>query len=122
MKRLRDAGNNITGIGKFHFRNVDDDNGFSEEIAGMHIAEGVGELIGLLRGSDEEPVRPGLWDLYTRRTGVGEETAYQAYDRRITGHTIDWIRKRGRDPDKPWALCVHYVSAHAPYTVSQELL
>jgi choline-sulfatase len=122
MKRLRDAGSHVAGIGKFHFRNTEDDNGFSEEIAGMHIAEGVGELIGLLRGFDDEPVRPGLWDLYTRRTGVGEETAYQAYDRKITGHTIDWIRKRGKRQDKPWALCVHYVSAHAPYTVSQELL
>lgn len=124
MKRLREAGSNVTGIGKFHFRNGEDDNGFSEEIAAMHIAEGVGELIGLLRGSDEEPVRGGLWDLYTRRTGVGEETAYQAYDRRITGHSIDWIRAQARrgGAAKPWALCVHYVSAHAPYMVSQELL
>jgi len=123
MKRARQAGVEVAGIGKFHFRNSEDDNGFSEEIAGMHIAEGVGELIGLLRGSDEEPVRGGLWDLYTRRTGVGEETAYQAYDRKITGHTIDWLKARAarRGGDRPWALCVHYVSAHAPYTVPQEL-
>jgi choline-sulfatase len=122
MKRAREAGADVAGIGKFHFRNGEDDNGFTEEIAAMHIAEGVGELIGLLRGSGEEPVRGGLWDLYTRRTGVGEETAYHAYDRQITQHAIDWIRKRSSGAAKPWALCVHYVSAHAPYTVSQELL
>jgi choline-sulfatase len=122
MKRARAAGVHVAGIGKFHFRNGEDDNGFSEEIAAMHIAEGEGELIGLLRGLGEEPVRGGLWDLYTRRTGVGDETSYQAYDRRITGHTIDWLRARaGRTGDRPWALCVHYVSAHAPYTVPQEL-
>jgi len=121
MKRAREAGAHTAGIGKFHFRNGEDDNGFSEEIAAMHIAEGVGELIGLLRGSDEEPVRGGLWDLYTRRTGVGEDTAYHAYDRRITAESIDWIRRHARDRSRPWALCVHYVSAHAPYTVPQEL-
>jgi choline-sulfatase len=121
MKRAREAGSHVAGIGKFHFRNGEDDNGFSEEIAAMHIAEGVGELIGLLRGSDEEPVRGGLWDLYTRRTGVGEDTAYHGYDRTITAHSIDWIRKRAREQTHPWALCVHYVSAHAPYTVPQEL-
>ncbi len=121
MKRARAAGSRVAGVGKFHFRNGEDDNGFSEEIAAMHIAEGEGELIGLLRGSDEEPVRGGLWDLYTRRTGVGEETSYQAYDRRITAHSIDWIRARAARADRPWALCVHYVSAHAPYTVPQDL-
>lgn len=122
MKRARAAGSTVTGIGKFHFRNGEDDNGFSEEIAAMHIAEGVGELIGLLRGSGEEPIRGGMWDLYTRRTGVGELTSYQQYDRMITNHAIDWIKSRsGRRHDRPWALAVHYVSAHAPYTVSQEL-
>lgn len=122
MKRARESGSTVAGIGKFHFRNGEDDNGFSEEIAPMHIAEGVGELIGLLRGSGEEPVRGGLWDLYTRRTGVGEPTSYQQYDRVITGHAIDWIRARaGRESDRPWVLAVHYVSAHAPYTVPQEL-
>lgn len=122
MKRARNAGHAVAGIGKFHFRNGEDDNGFSEEIAAMHILEGVGELIGLLRGSGEEPVRNGLWDLYTRRTGVGEPTSYQKYDQKITGHAIDWINASAqRKPEQPWALAVHYVSAHAPYTVSQEL-
>jgi len=122
MKRAREAGSTVAGIGKFHFRNGEDDNGFSEEIAGMHIAEGVGELIGLLRGSGEEPVRGGLWDLYTRRIGVGEPTSYQQYDRKITGHAVDWIKARaGRKDDRPWVLAVHYVSAHAPYTVPQDL-
>lgn len=121
MKDLRQQGYHVAGIGKFHFRNGEDDNGFSEEIMPMHLAEGEGELIGLLRGDGAEPVRKGLWDLYTRRTGVGGETAYQAYDKRITARSIEWLREHA-DDDKPWALCIHYVSAHAPYTVSQDLL
>jgi choline-sulfatase len=120
MRRVRDSGSEVVGIGKFHYRNGTDDNGFSEEIDAMHLAEGLGELIGLLRASDREPVR-ALWDLYTKKTGVGNETSYEAYDHRITEHGVNWIKRHEKPQDKPWALCVHYVSAHAPYTVSQEL-
>jgi choline-sulfatase len=120
MGHVRNSGSQVIGIGKFHYRNGTDDNGFSEEIDAMHLAEGLGELIGLLRASDREPVR-ALWDLYTRQTGVGKETAYEEYDHRITEHGINWIKRLTKSETKPWALCVHYVSAHAPYTVTQEL-
>ncbi len=121
MKDLREAGYHVAGIGKFHFRNEIDDNGFTEELLPMHLAEGQGELLGLLRSEGAEPVRRGLWDLYTKRCGPGDETAYQAYDKRITKRAIDWMREHAND-EKPWALCVHYVSAHAPYTVPRDLL
>jgi choline-sulfatase len=121
MRRIRDAGSEVVGVGKFHFRNGTDDNGFSEEIAAMHLAEGLGELLGLLRAADREPVRD-LWELYSHRTGVGKETAYESYDKRITEYGIDCIKRHATQKGKPWALCVHYVSAHAPYTVTQELL
>jgi len=121
MKRLRDQGYHVAGIGKFHFRNGEDDNGFTEEIVPMHLAEGLGELLGLLRSQDAEPQRKGLWDLYTKRCGPGDETTYQAYDRLVTQKSIEWIRQHANDA-KPWALCIHYVSAHAPYTVPRDLL
>lgn len=121
MKALRDQGHHVAGIGKFHFRNGTDDNGFSEEILPMHLAEGEGELLGLLRSEGAEPVRKGLWDLYTKRCGPGDETSYQAYDRSITRRSIEWIREHAND-EKPWVLCIHYVSAHAPYTVPRDLL
>lgn len=121
MKELRNAGYHVTGIGKFHFRNGEDDNGFSEEILPMHLAEDEGELLGLLRSQNAEPIRQGLWDLYTKRCGPGDETTYQAYDKRVTERSIEWLRAHAQD-EKPWALCVHYVSAHAPYTVPQDLL
>jgi choline-sulfatase len=122
MRRVRDYGYEVAGIGKFHFRNETDDNGYSEQIIPMHIVDGVGELIGLLRSTNDEPVRGGLWDLYTKRSGVGEETAYQKYDRSVTQHAIDWLGDRARQQNRArFALSVHYVSAHAPYTVPQEL-
>ncbi|SOY77693.1 Sulfatase [Cupriavidus taiwanensis] len=121
MKDLRDQGYHVAGIGKFHFRNGDDDNGFSEEILPMHLAEGVGELLGLLRSENAEPIRKGLWDLYTKRCGPGDETSYQAYDKLITQRSIEWMRTHAND-EQPWALCIHYVSAHAPYTVPDDLL
>lgn len=121
MKELRNAGHHVAGIGKFHFRNGEDDNGFSEEILPMHLAEGEGELLGLLRSQGAEPIRTGLWDLYTKRCGAGDETSYQAYDRQVTKKAIEWLRAHAKD-EKPWVLCVHYVSAHAPYTVPRALL
>ena len=44
--RLRDAGHEVTSIGKLHFRSTDDDNGFTEEILPLHVLDGKGDLIG----------------------------------------------------------------------------
>ena len=121
MKRVRDSGHHIDAIGKLHFRSSDDDNGFSNEIETMHVAEGMGELIGLLRSLDEEPVRDGLWNLYVNRTGVGDQTHYQDYDRLITKRAVDWLNNNTKKSNKPWVLCIHYVSAHPPFVVPQRL-
>jgi len=121
MHRLREAGHEVTAIGKLHYRRTEDDNGFSEEILPMHIVGGIGGLLGLLRGSGEEPVRAGNWEMYVDELGAGE-TSYQQYDRKITAHAVDWLKARRRNPGKPWALCVNHVSAHPPFRVSQHLL
>ena len=47
--RLRDAGHRVDSIGKLHFRSADDDNGFSEEHIPLHIVDGIGDPIGMLR-------------------------------------------------------------------------
>ena len=121
MQHLNQAGNEVTAIGKLHFRSNNDNNGFSNEIDTMHVSEGIGELIGLLRSTGEEPVREGLWDLYVNRTGVGDQTDYQDYDFRITSQAVDWLNSRAVDSGKPWVLCVHYVSAHPPFVVPKRL-
>src|SRR5207248_10703116 len=47
--RLRDAGHEVTAIGKLHFRSADDDNGFTEEVMPLNVVEGIGDPLGWLR-------------------------------------------------------------------------
>ena len=47
--RLIDAGHRVASIGKLHYRSSDDDNGFAEEILPLHVVDGVGDLLGMLR-------------------------------------------------------------------------
>jgi choline-sulfatase len=121
MHHLRDAGHEVTAIGKLHFRRTEDDNGFTEEILPMHIVGGIGGLLGLLRGSGEEPARAGNWEMYVTDLGAGE-TKYQEYDRKITAHAIDWLRRHRARSARPWVLCVNHISAHPPFRVPQRLL
>jgi choline-sulfatase len=121
MHRLRDQGHRVDSIGKLHFRSSEDDNGWSHEIAPMHVLGGVGGLVGLLRWSDCEPARKAQWSLYAEESGAGD-TKYQAYDEQIERLAIEWLRKRGRASGKPWCLYVSFVSPHPPFTVPQRLL
>lgn len=121
MRRMRDAGIEVSAIGKLHFRSAQDDNGFSEEIMPMHLDEGKGAIRNLLRGYDAElPCTDGArWKLYAERSGIGE-THYQDYDRKITARTIEWLAAHAR-ADKPWALYVGYISPHPPFSVPKRL-
>src|SRR5438309_287672 len=47
--RLRDAGRRVESIGKLHYRSAEDDNGFTREHMPLHIVEGIGDPIGMLR-------------------------------------------------------------------------
>jgi choline-sulfatase len=120
MHELRDAGHDVVSVGKLHFRSSEDDNGFSREIAPMHILNGKGGVSMLLRWSGSEPVNRGQWELYFEKSGIGS-TAYQAYDRAITKSAVDWLKATAARRERPWALFVSYVSAHPPFTVPQRL-
>ena len=87
--RIRDQGHKVVSVGKLHFRSTDDDNGFSEERAPMHIVDGVGGLVMLLRWSDDEPQQPNQWRMYSEESKVGTSN-YQDYDREITRLAMDW--------------------------------
>jgi choline-sulfatase len=121
MHRLRDAGSSVVSIGKLHFRSSEDDNGFSQELAPMHILNAKGGVSTLLRWSDEEPVNRGQWELYLEQSGPGA-SHYQDYDAEISRLAIDWLGRHARRDGKPWALFVSYVSPHPPFSVPQDLL
>jgi choline-sulfatase len=111
----------VVSVGKLHFRSSDDDNGFDEELAPMHILNGKGGVSMLLRWSDEEPVNAGQWGLYLEQSHAGA-SHYQEYDGEISRLAIDWLQRRAANRDRPWVLFVSYVSPHPPFTVPQALL
>lgn len=122
VKRLRDAGYETAGVGKMHYRSNDDDYGFDTFVETMHIADGVGDLISALRHCNEEPTYEGLWRLWTSRYGAGDSDPYRQYDERIISEAVDWLASGATSGEKPWALSVHFVAAHAPFVVPQEFL
>ena len=114
MHEVRDAGHEVTSIGKLHFRSTDDDNGFTREILPMHVV-GDGWMDALLR---ENP-RP--YDTaYELAAQVGEgDSTYTDYDRAITAATVDWLGEK-KGSDEPWVGFISLVSPHYPLTCPAE--
>ena len=116
QRRVRDNGHYVASIGKLHYRSGDVDNGFSEEIVPLHIVDGKGALIALLRATPEGvPPRKGHKKIY-EQSGIGQAD-YQIYDQEITQHAVEWLERHGKAHDKPWVLLVSYASPHPPFTV-----
>ena len=116
--RLMAQGHRVTSVGKLHY--VDSDanrNGFDEEILPLHIVNGVGDLLGLIR--DELPRRSGSARLGPE-AGRGE-SEYTHYDRSIAAETARWLKHEApRHRAKPWALYVGFVSPHFPLIAPPE--
>jgi choline-sulfatase len=109
--RLREAGHEVTAIGKLHFRSAEDDNGLTQEIMPLHIADGIGDPLGWLR--DPLPVREAALRL-ANDAGCGN-SSYQDYDDKITTAAVDWLKARAsKSFGKPWALFVSLVCPHFP--------
>jgi choline-sulfatase len=115
--RLRELGHHTMSIGKLHFRSDKDDNGFVEEIIPLHVVDGQGDLLGLIR-RPEPAARGGMPDL-AKAAGPGEST-YANYDRNIRDGAIEWLTTRASKLDKPWALFVSMVKPHFPLVAPPE--
>ena len=114
---LRAAGHQVVSVGKLHFRSDEDDNGFSEQIIPMHVVEGKGDLLGLIR--DDLPVRGAAYKM-ARMAGPGE-SMYTQYDRDIAARAQVWLREEApKFKDKPWVLFVSFVAPHYPLTAPPE--
>jgi choline-sulfatase len=115
---LRERGHQVVSIGKLHFRSAEDDNGFSDEQIGMHIIDGEGDLLGLIR-DETMPERAGAYKM-AKLAGPGE-SMYTTYDRDITARAQTWLREEApRHSDKPWVLFVSLVCPHFPLTAPPE--
>src|SRR5262249_38596281 len=112
-----DAGHRVVSVGKLHFRSEEEDCGFSESIIPMHVVEGKGDLLGLIR--DDLPVRGAAYKM-ARMAGPGE-SAYTQYDREIAARAQIWLRGEARkELKKPWVLFVSFVAPHYPLTAPPE--
>ena len=110
--RLTEQGNHVAAIGKLHYQDSNPRvNGFDEEILPLHIVDGVGDLLGLIR--DELPRRAGSLKLGPE-AGPGE-SEYTRYDRSIAEAAASWLRHSApRHRGRPWLLYVGFVSPHFP--------
>jgi choline-sulfatase len=116
---IREQGFNVTSIGKLHFREYEEDHGFTEEQIPMHILKGKGDLLGLIR--DDLPKRGGSKKM-AALAGPGE-SQYTIYDKEICSKAQIWLHEKAtkeRAVDKPWVLFVSFVAPHFPLTAPPE--
>jgi choline-sulfatase len=114
---LRGLGHEVVSIGKLHFNRSGEDHGFSEEQIPMHILDGKGDLMGLVR--EDLPRRGGAKKM-AAMAGPGEST-YTLYDRDICARAQVWLRENAAGPRaKPWVLFVSFVAPHFPLTAPPE--
>lgn len=114
---VRDRGHKVVSIGKLHFRAPNEDHGFTEEQIPMHILQGTGDLMGLVR--EDLPRRGGAKKM-AAMAGPGEST-YTLYDRDICARAQVWLRENAKaEHDKPWILFVSFVAPHFPLTAPPE--
>ena len=115
--RLKEAGHEVVSIGKLHFRSIDDENGFTEEMMPLHVVGGIGDPAGWLR----EPLVERRAALRLARDAGPGNSDYQGYDGRITDAAVDWLKARAeKQGEKPWALFVSLVCPHFPLIARRE--
>jgi choline-sulfatase len=114
--RVRAQQHPCTAFGKLHYRRTEDDNGFDEEVMPLHIAEGVGDLLGLIR--DNPPVRSACLRL-AETAGPGNSD-YQDYDAGVATAAGSWLRSTAPKLRKPWVLFVSFACPHYPLVARQE--
>ncbi len=115
---LQKANISVTSIGKLHYRFEEDPTGFDEQFMPMHIADGVGDLMGSIRPNLPERTQSRK---FSELVGPGE-TEYTAYDRKISNKACGWLKERSNGPQKhePFVLFVSFVAPHFPLIVPEE--
>ena len=115
---LQAAGVPVESIGKLHYRDPSDPNGFDVEHIPMNVYKGVGMVMASIRREDQRRPAPGR--MLGETIGAGE-SAYTTYDRAVTAHAVDWLRTRGTQDDRrPWCLYVGLVAPHFPLVCPPE--
>ena len=116
---LQQAGIAVESIGKLHYRDTNDDNGFDVEHSPMNIVGGKGMVWGSIR--DEALRRSPKTRMLGEYIGAGTST-YTDYDQAMTARAVRWLGERGAKPEGPFCLYVGLVAPHFPLVVPQEFL
>lgn len=107
---LRDSGHQVTSIGKLHYRSEDEDTGFSETIRPIHVVDGQGDVLGLLR-KDGRPRQAAR--AMAEKTGSGT-SGYSKFDNDVANAAVSWLENKTGHEEKPWVLFVSFVNPHFP--------
>ncbi|MES3707454.1 sulfatase-like hydrolase/transferase [Pseudomonas putida] len=113
--RLIEQGHEVVSIGKLHYRNDSDDNGFSRSVIPLHVVDGVGDVFALVRDNFE----PKLSNRKKIEDAGPGESSYTRYDRSICDEAVEFLRQQSDTPDKPWVLFVSFVCPHFPLIAPQ---
>lgn len=112
---LQDKGVPVESIGKLHYRDTNDPNGFDVEHIPMMVVGGVGMVWASVRREHERKLGPRR--MLGDYIGPGTST-YTDYDTSVTERTVTWLNEHA-DGD-PWCLYVGLVAPHFPLVVPQE--
>jgi len=115
---LIEAGHRVESIGKLHYRDDKDEDGFSKHTIPLNVVGGIGDPAASIR--DEPIVREGTREGITG-AGPGDST-YLRYDVDIAEKSCEWLQQRAEEPDeKPWVLFASFVCPHPPFVAPREL-
>ena len=116
--RLKAAGHRVDSIGKLHFRSADDDNGFTKEHMPLHVVEGIGDPIGMLR--DPPPPRKAALQARRRRRLRQLHLPGLRRPHHRGGRGLAARARRRARTSKPWVLFVSLVCPHFPLIARPE--
>lgn len=107
--RVQKGGGDCVSFGKLHYRSGVHDTGFDQQFEPIHVPNGVGWLVGLLRKPMAEY---GATAEMAEMIGEGD-TDYHAFDQRVTTAACEWLAAPDRQ-NTPWAAMVSWMSPHYP--------
>lgn len=114
---LIDRGHRVESIGKLHYQDEKNQDGFSTHHIPLNVVNGIGDPQSSLR--ENIPVRSGNHDGIAS-AGAGK-SSYLDYDQKIADTASDWLQYAARsNNEKPWILFVSFVCPHPPYTARLE--
>lgn len=117
-KRLKDAGVDITTIGKLHYKD-DSEKTFPGQRIPMNITNGLGDPLTAIRTLKGGKSNVSINQL--QNAGEGEAD-YVKYDRRVAKEAVSYLKEEAVNKEKPWCLFVGFTTPHNPYLVPQKYI